>query len=101
MSLKVAVQGCCHGQLSDIYSALDEMEKRNNCKADVLIICGDFQAIRNNSDLETMACPDKYKKHGTFNLYYNEKLSAPLPTIFIGGNHEASNYLLELFVIIT
>ncbi len=32
-----------------------------------------------------------------FNIrYYNGELKAPILTIFIGGNHEASNYLQEL-----
>jgi lariat debranching enzyme len=32
----------------------------------------------------------------TFYKYYSGELEAPLPTIFIGGNHEASNHLWEL-----
>lgn len=31
-----------------------------------------------------------------FDRYYSEEISAPILTIFIGGNHEASNYLQEL-----
>ena len=30
-------------------------------------------------------------------MYYTGEKIAPVPTIFIGGNHEASNYLWELF----
>ena len=30
--------------------------------------------------------------------YYTKKKKAPIPTIVIGGNHEASNYLWELYV---
>jgi len=30
------------------------------------------------------------------NRYYSGELVAPVLTIFIGGNHEASNYLQEL-----
>jgi hypothetical protein len=30
-------------------------------KIDVLIVCGDFQAIRDDEDLEYMHCPAKYK----------------------------------------
>ena len=28
--------------------------------------------------------------------YYSEELTAPILTIFVGGNHEASNYMQEL-----
>lgn len=34
---------------------------------------------------------------GGFHEYYSGKKAAPIPTVFIGGNHEASNYLWELY----
>lgn len=43
-----------------------------------------------------MACPIKYLSMGTFYKYYEGKEVAPCLTIFIGGNHEASNYLREM-----
>ena len=36
---------------------------------DLLICCGDFQAIRNADDLAAMAVPDKYKQIGQFHRY--------------------------------
>jgi lariat debranching enzyme len=44
-----------------------------------------------------MSVPDKYKELGTFYKYYSGEKTAPIPTLFIGGNHEASNYLWELY----
>ena len=44
-----------------------------------------------------MACPVKYRKLNTFYKYYSGQLQAPFPVICIGGNHEASNYFLELY----
>merc|ERR1719348_1568643 len=41
-------------------------------------------------------CPDKYRTMNTFHKFYSGELSAPVLTIFIGGNHEASNFLQEL-----
>ncbi|XP_043273953.1 lariat debranching enzyme isoform X2 [Venturia canescens] len=43
-----------------------------------------------------MAVPDKYKDMCSFYKYYSGEKIAPILTIFIGGNHEASNYLQEL-----
>ena len=43
-----------------------------------------------------MACPDKYKSMCSFYKYYSGEAIAPVLTIFIGGNHEATNYLQEL-----
>lgn len=94
--MKIAIEGCCHGELDQIYSTLEGIERRSQTKIDLLIICGDFQAIRNTFDLHSMAVPDKYKQMCTFWKYYAGIKKAPILTIFVGGNHEASNYLSEL-----
>ncbi len=44
-----------------------------------------------------MAVKDKYKSMNSFYKYYSGEKVAPIPTIFIGGNHEASNHLRELY----
>ncbi|KAJ7148629.1 Metallo-dependent phosphatase-like protein [Mycena crocata] len=95
--MKVAVEGCCHGELDTIYSQIQTLEARNNYKVDLLLICGDFQAIRNHQDLQCMAVPDKYKQLGGFHKYYTGQKKAPVLTLVIGGNHEASNYMWELY----
>ena len=43
-----------------------------------------------------MAVPEKYRKLGGFHRYYTGEVVAPVLTLVIGGNHEASNYLWEL-----
>ncbi|TFK45893.1 hypothetical protein OE88DRAFT_1648923 [Heliocybe sulcata] len=112
--MKVAVEGCCHGELDSIYNEIARLEQQNKYKVDLLLICGDFQAVRNHQDLQCMAVPDKYKKLGEFHKwvslfvlrgrgrmkiprYYTGDKTAPVLTVFIGGNHEASNYLWELY----
>ncbi|XP_023230512.1 lariat debranching enzyme-like [Centruroides sculpturatus] len=94
--MKIAVEGCAHGELDKIYETIAFLEEQNNIKVDLLIICGDFQAVRNQTDLKCMAVPNAYKKMNTFYKYYSGEKTAPILTIFIGGNHEASNYLSEL-----
>ncbi|XP_025106934.1 lariat debranching enzyme-like [Pomacea canaliculata] len=94
--MKIAVEGCCHGELDKIYETVQYLEQVNNIKVDLLLICGDFQAIRNKEDMKSMAVPPKYQKLNTFYKYYSGEKEAPLLTIFIGGNHEASNFLQEL-----
>ncbi|CCU74399.1 lariat debranching enzyme [Blumeria hordei DH14] len=54
-------------------------------------------AVRNANDLTVMSCPIKYRQIGDFHLYYSGARKAPYLTIFVGGNHEASNHLWELF----
>ncbi|XP_057339756.1 lariat debranching enzyme [Microplitis mediator] len=94
--MRIAVEGCAHGELEIIYNTLIDTEKTTGKKIDLLICCGDFQAVRNNEDLNSMAVPNKYKDLCSFHKYYSGEKLAPVLTIFIGGNHEASNYLQEL-----
>lgn len=68
-TMKIAVEGCCHGRLDDIYATLKQLEQKNNYTVDLLLVCGDFQAVRNHRDLHTMACPEKYRALGTFHKY--------------------------------
>src|SRR5436190_4495994 len=44
-----------------------------------------------------MAVPRKYRQIGDFHKYYSGAKHAPVLTLVIGGNHEASNYLFELY----
>jgi lariat debranching enzyme len=94
--IRVAVQGCSHGSLDAIYASLKKLEL-NSGAADVLLLCGDFQAVRNRQDLDTLHCPQKYRVMGDFSKYYSGLAKAPLLTVFIGGNHEAASHMWELY----
>ncbi|KAF9803118.1 hypothetical protein SFRURICE_012363 [Spodoptera frugiperda] len=94
--MKIAVEGCAHGELEKIYECIETIQRREDIKIDLLICCGDFQAVRNHEDLRAMAVPQKYQHMCSFHKYYSGEKRAPILTIFIGGNHEASNYLQEL-----
>jgi lariat debranching enzyme len=67
--LNVAVEGCCHGELDRIYSTIIESEREMGIRVDLLLICGDFEAIRNSNDLNHMAVPAKYRHMNTFHEY--------------------------------
>ena len=47
--------------------------------------------------MEALECPQKFKRLGDFSKYYKQEKRAPILTVFVGGNHEASNYLRELY----
>ncbi|EIW67435.1 hypothetical protein TREMEDRAFT_74581 [Tremella mesenterica DSM 1558] len=93
----VAVQGCSHGSLSSIYASLASYTRSHGRPVDLLLLCGDFQALRSTHDFASLAVPPKYHALGTFHEYYSGKRKAPVLTIVIGGNHEASNYMWELY----
>src|SRR6266480_5675949 len=44
-----------------------------------------------------MSVPQKYREIGDFHEYYSGSRVAPYLTVFVGGNHEASNHLFELY----
>lgn len=92
-SVHVAVQGCCHGALDGIYAACASHEKATGRKIDFLVCCGDFQAIRDESGLRSMAVLPKYRVLGDFAAYYRGEKQAPYLTLFVGGNHEDSDWL--------
>ncbi|KAK9537314.1 hypothetical protein VZT92_004943 [Zoarces viviparus] len=94
--MKIAVEGCCHGELDKIYETIGYLEKKEGVKVELLLCCGDFQAARNEGDMMCMAIPPKYRSMQTFYKYYSGEKKAPVLTIFIGGNHEASNHMQEL-----
>ncbi|KAK4194418.1 putative lariat-debranching enzyme [Triangularia verruculosa] len=96
-SLRVAIEGCGHGTLNAIYSSIaTSCRERNWDGVDLLIIGGDFQAVRNADDLTVMSVPSKYRELGDFPDYYSGKRQAPYLTIFVAGNHEAASHLAEL-----
>lgn len=67
---EVAIEGCLHGEIDEVYAQVSRLQKKVGDKFDLLIICGDFQAIRDQLDLDDMHCPEKYKQMGTFRDYY-------------------------------
>ena len=42
--MKIAVEGCCHGELDAIYASLERLERERDQKVELLLIGGDFQA---------------------------------------------------------
>ncbi|EAR87488.3 pyridine nucleotide-disulfide oxidoreductase family protein (macronuclear) [Tetrahymena thermophila SB210] len=95
--MNIAFEGCFHGNLEQVYKTMTYIEQQHNIKIDALISCGDFQAIRNKADMYSMKCKEKYLEIGNFHEYYTGAKKAPYLTIFVGGNHEASNHNRELY----
>jgi lariat debranching enzyme len=58
--MRVAVLGCLHGELSRLIEVVAALDARApETPVDLVICCGDFQAIRDEADLATLACPPK------------------------------------------
>ncbi|QNP97786.1 Lariat debranching enzyme [Yarrowia lipolytica] len=91
--MNVFFEGCCHGALDKIYQRV----KGYHMPVDLVMIGGDFQAVRNERDLLSMNVPAKYREMHDFHKYYSGESTAPYLTIIIGGNHESSGYMQELY----
>ncbi|VDL85500.1 unnamed protein product [Schistocephalus solidus] len=94
--VRVCVVGCLHGELDKVYEDIANMDRELSTRTELVLCCGDFQSLRNPADLHSMSVPAKFYRMGDFYRYYSEEVTAPIPTVFVGGNHEASCYLQEL-----
>ena len=56
-----------------------------------------LKSLRTKEDLDALECPQKYKTMGQFHRYFTQEKRAPILTLFVGGNHEASNLLRDLY----
>ncbi|KAG4185710.1 hypothetical protein ERO13_A09G249600v2 [Gossypium hirsutum] len=96
-TMKIAVEGCMHGDFDKVYDTIKYIENTRNIKIDLLLCYGDLQAVMNEKDMDSLNVAPKYREMKSFWKYYSGQEVAPVPTIFIGGNHEVSNYLWELY----
>lgn len=97
-TLRIAIVGCLHGLLGQLYAEVEKQDAADGKKTDLVLICGDLQAIRHSSDLAALAVPRKHLQHtGDFYKYYTGEAKIPILTLCIGGNHEASSYMRELY----
>lgn len=56
-TLNVALVGCVHGELDVIYGALAQLEAQSGVRTDLVLCCGDFQSVRDEADLDSVAVP--------------------------------------------
>ena len=86
--------GCLHGKLDRVYRMVNKIQLKNGYLIDLVIICGDLQAVRGPNDLKCLSAPDKHL--GDFHQYYRGRKYASHLTLVVGGDREASNYLQTL-----
>lgn len=94
--LRIAVQGCCHGELDLIFQKVNRIHRKT--PIDLLIILGDFQSLRDTADFASLSVPAKYQRWGDFRKYYwkDTSQSPTYLTLVIGGNHESMRHLMQL-----
>lgn len=85
---KIIVVGDVHGNIDDLCALYSKYEDIN-----LGLQVGDFETVRDNEDLKTLYSPPRYRKIKDFPDYYCNKKTIPIPTAFIGGNHESWGFL--------
>ena len=94
-TMKIFVTGCLHAEWDLLCDTVDEL-LRNGEEIDLIIVNGDAETFRDESDLLSFTAPKKYMTLGTFYKIYNGERRIPRPTIVIGGNHEACDFFHTL-----
>ena len=89
--MKIAIVGDLHGHINLMYQRLLGLD------INMIIQLGDFLPVRNEGDLKYVPVPTKYKKVGDFPEYFSGKRRAPIPTLFLSGNHEPFNFINKGF----
>ncbi|KAK8301137.1 hypothetical protein V6Z11_D04G002300 [Gossypium hirsutum] len=80
--MNIAVEGCMHGDLDKVYDTIKYIENTRNIKIYLLLCYGDFQAVRNEKDMDSLNVTPKYREMKSFWKYYSGQEVAPVPTIF-------------------
>lgn len=93
MARNIAVFGDIHGKQDLMVRAALRWQERSGVRVDLILCTGDFQAFRDETDMRAMACPEKYLKLGDYPDYHLDRKFFPAEIVFIGGNHEAYNWL--------
>ncbi|KAF6778885.1 hypothetical protein AHF37_01832 [Paragonimus kellicotti] len=93
---KTCAVECLHSELDRVCSNVAATEYVGKFKTDLILFCGDIQSLRNSNDLAGMSVPANYHALCDFWRYYVEERWVPIPTLFIGRNHEARGYSQDL-----
>ncbi|TYH93827.1 hypothetical protein E1A91_A12G000200v1 [Gossypium mustelinum] len=70
--MKIAVEGFMHGDLDKVYKTIKYIENTRNIEIDLLLCCGDFEAVRNERDMDSLNAPPKYREMKSFWKYYSD-----------------------------
>ncbi|HRI63879.1 MAG TPA: metallophosphoesterase [Polyangium sp.] len=83
-----AAVGDVHGRMHAMVRMLSGWEASTRQTLLFVLQVGDFEPIRHEDDLSSLAAPAKYRTIGEFPDFFNGRAVFPWPVYFIGGNHE-------------
>jgi predicted phosphodiesterase len=85
--------GDVHGNQDRMVDEVLRWQRRARRTVDLVVSVGDFQAFRHEKDMRCTTCPPRHMHLGDYPDYFQGKKSFPAEVLFIGGNHEAYNWL--------
>jgi hypothetical protein len=87
--MKVAIDGCDHIKLNRIYETMNQIE------TNIFVICGGFQVVRNEHDLQSMAVPINlgYKSNQYVSLQFRLNIRR---RIFTSKNNDLINLSIDI-----
>ena len=86
MSTTFLAIGDVHGHWDRVIEAISTATEIVGHAPDLVLQVGDAEALRDQTDLDAVHTPAKYRKLGDFSLLLPGDLACPV--YFIGGNHE-------------
>lgn len=90
--MRIAIFGDIHGHWISFRDAV--LRLHAEAPLDLVLQVGDAQPVRDERDLAYMPVPERYRALGDYALIQHDPW--PIPTLFIGGNHEPWNVLEAL-----
>lgn len=96
MSKAILFVGDVHGNHDRMVEEVLGWMRRANSTIDLIVGVGDFEAFRDEHDMRCTTCPAKHMHLGDYPDYYHGKRAFPADVVFIGGNHEAYNWLDQM-----
>jgi lariat debranching enzyme len=91
-----AAAGDIHGDHASLVGRLDDIIQQLQTPLEFVLQVGDFEPVRDESDLRLMTGPESRRQLGSFHRVLSGELVYPAEVIFIGGNHEPYGWLEEI-----
>ncbi len=91
-----AAAGDIHGNHLRLIERLEKATAGLDMPLAFILQVGDFEPVRDEADLATIAGPDERRRLGDFYLVLGGELRYPSEVLFIGGNHEPYGWLETL-----
>lgn len=93
MARAIAFFGDLHGHHDRMLQSARDWERRQGARINLIVCAGDFHSVRNEDDRQAMVSPLYRRRPGDFSAYARGEKRFPVEVLFIGGNHEAYNFL--------